>query len=90
MEQMGSELYHKCHDYIVSYSCKPTSMNVMWNFPACADFYYNFQFVLELEIVSILSMKSILAVLAGSRARHLKTLKGSLIPLLFLALIQTY
>lgn len=41
MEQMGSELYHKCHDYIVSYSCKPTSMNVMWNFPACADFYYN-------------------------------------------------
>lgn len=39
-EQMGSELYHECYDYVVSHCCKPTSTNVVWNFPAYADFHY--------------------------------------------------
>lgn len=39
-EQMGSELYHRCYDYIVSYSCKPTSTKAVWDFPAYADFHY--------------------------------------------------
>jgi hypothetical protein len=41
MEVAGSkELFHDCYEYIVSYCCKPTSTNVLWDFPPRADFYY--------------------------------------------------
>jgi hypothetical protein len=37
---MDNDLYDGCYEYVVSYCCKPTSTNVLNDFPALADFYY--------------------------------------------------